>query len=324
MDYQIIFKQPGGPEVMEVSEMLLRDPSPSEVQIAQRAVGVNFVDTYYRSGLYPISYPSGLGNEASGVVTKVGHEVKHLKEGDRVAYATGPLGAYATARNVPGDHVVKIPDAVSFDDAAAMMLKGLTVSYLFNDIYTPKKDEYILFHASAGGVGLIACQWARHLGAKLIGTVSTDEKREVSLNFGATEAINYKKEEIVPRVKEITQGKMVNVVYDSVGKDTWITSLDCLRPMGLMISYGNASGPVNNVNLRDLATRGSLSIIRPILMDFMKPVEKLEEASAVLFELVATGVIKPQIEKQFELKDVQLAHQELFNRDRIGGVLLRP
>ncbi|MGB3289984.1 MAG: quinone oxidoreductase, partial [Burkholderiaceae bacterium] len=277
----------GGPEVLKLVSVGVPAPAEDEVTIRQKAVGLNFIDIYCRSGLYPHPLPHGLGFEASGVVEAVGAQVKHLKVGDRVAYGQSPLGAYAEARNVPASRVVKLPKGVDFDQAAAMMLKGLTVQYLFRQTYRLQGGETILFHAAAGGVGLIACQWAKALGVKLIGTASTPEKAALAKAHGAWEVIDYSRENVVERVKELTGGKKVPVVYDGVGKDTWMTSLDCLEPRGLMVSFGNASGPVENVNLGVLAAKGSLYVTRPSLGTHVTTQEKMQSAADELFGLVA-------------------------------------
>lgn len=320
----IRFHETGEPSVLRVEEAEIHDPSESEVQIEQKAIGVNYIDTYFRTGLYPTAFPSGLGFEASGIVIKTGKTVSHLKTGDRVAYCQGPLGAYATVRNVPANFVVRIPDNVTFEDAASVMLKGLTVHYLFQTIYPPKKNEKFLFHAAAGGVGLIACQWARHLGAAMIGTVSSDEKAELAKQMGASDVINYRKENIVSKVLEITNGQKVSVVFDCVGNDTWETSLDCLSPRGLMVSFGNASGPVTNVNLGTLAQKGSLFVTRPMLWNYFDTPEKLRAGASELFSMVERKIISPGNVKHFRLEDASLAHSELLSRGRAGGLLLTP
>jgi NADPH2:quinone reductase len=320
----IIFEKTGGAEVLQYKTIPLSVPAPGEVLVRHYAIGVNFIDTYFRSGLYETPLPSGVGFEASGVVEKVGSDVTHIRPGDRVVYAQGPLGAYAEMRNVPANFVVKIPDAVTFEDAASVMLKGLTVSYLFQDIFPVKKNDLFLFHAAAGGTGMIACQWSRHLGARMIGTVSSDEKAKIASDNGAAYTINYSKEDIVKNVMEISQGKKVPVVYDGVGKSTWTQSLDCLAPRGLMVSFGNASGAVTGVSLSELASRGSLFVTRPMLWAYMNTHEKLSQASAQLFDLVATGVIRPDTSVKFQLRDAGLAHESLLDRSRVGSLLLIP
>ncbi|MDU4314618.1 MAG: quinone oxidoreductase, partial [Klebsiella michiganensis] len=285
MATRIEFHQHGGPEVLQAVEFTPKDPAEHEIQVENKAIGINYIDTYIRSGLYPPpSLPSGLGTEAAGVVSKVGSGVKHIKAGDRVVYA-----------NVPADKAAILPDAISFEQAAASFLKGLTVYYLLRKTYEIKAGEPFLFHAAAGGVGLIACQWAKALGAKLIGTVGSAQKAERAKQAGAWQIINYREENIVERLKEITDGKKVRVVYDSVGKDTWEASLDCLQRRGLMVSFGNSSGPVTGVNLGILNQKGSLYVTRPSLQGYITTREELTEASNELFSLIASGVIKVDV-----------------------------
>ena len=312
----------GGPELMQMEEVDVPPPASHEVRIRQKAVGLNFIDIYCRTGLYPNPLPHGLGFEASGVVDAVGDDVRHLRVGDRVAYGQSPLGAYTDLRNVPADRVVKIPDAVSFEQAAALMLKGLTVQYLFRQTYRLKEGETILFHAAAGGVGLVACQWARALGVRLIGTASTPEKAELARQHGAWEVIDSSREDIVARVKELTEGRKLPVVYDGVGKSTWNISLDCLQPRGLMVSFGNASGPVEGVNLGLLASKGSLYVTRPTLGTYVPTAETMQAAADELFELVASGKLDIVIGQRFALEDVAKAHVALNSRGTTGATVL--
>jgi NADPH2:quinone reductase len=327
MATRIEFSQHGGPEVLKVVEFTPTAPAENEVQVENKAIGINYIDTYIRSGLYPPPMlPSGLGTEAAGVVSKVGSAVTHLKVGDRVVYAQSGLGAYSSVHNVPADKAAKLPDAISFEQAAASFLKGLTVYYLLRKTYDIKANEVFLFHAAAGGVGLIACQWAKALGAKLIGTVGSAQKAERAKNAGAWQTINYRDENLVERVKEITGGKKVAVVYDSVGKDTWESSLDCLQRQGLMVSFGNSSGPVTGVNLGILNQKGSLYVTRPSLNGYVTNREELEEACNELFSLIASGVIKVDVaeNQKFALSDAALAHQTLESRSTQGSSLLIP
>lgn len=312
----------GGPEVMKLVTLEVSLPADNEVQIRQKAIGLNFIDIYFRTGLYASPLPHGLGFEASGVVEAVGKNVAHLKVGDRVAYGQSPLGAYAEVRNVPGHQVVKIPDGISFEEAAAVMLKGLTVQYLFRQTYRLQEGETILLHAAAGGVGLIACQWAKALGAKLIGTVSSPEKAAIARAHGAWATINYTNENVVERVLELTNGRKVPVVYDGVGKDTWEISLDCLQPRGLMVSYGNASGPVTGVNLGVLATKGSLYVTRPSLGAHVNTLEKMQAAADELFQMITSKKIKVQIDQRFPLEEVADAHIALASRKTTGATIL--
>lgn len=314
----------GGPEVLTWDELTLGAPGPSEVQIEHKAIGLNFIEIYQRDGLYPMPMPTSLGSEAAGVVLAVGDGVKHLAVGDRVAYASGPAGAYSTARNMPANHVVKLPDNVSFELAASIMLKGLTAQYLLRRIRPVQKGETVLFHAAAGGVGQIACQWANYLGVRVIGTVSTDEKAAIARAHGCAEVIVTSRENVVERVKALTDGKGVPVVYDSVGKATFTDSLDCLKPRGLMVSFGNASGAVDPVPLTMLAQRGSLMLTRPTLASFTADRAELEESAAELFEMVGSGKIKININQRFALKDAAQAQTKLAARQTTGSTVLIP
>lgn len=312
----------GGPEVLELTTVTVPEPAENEVTIRQKAIGLNFIDIYFRTGLYASPLPHGLGFEASGIVEAVGTGVTHLKEGDRVAYGQSPIGAYAEARNVPAHQVVKLPDDVGFEEAAAVMLKGLTVQYLFRQTYRLKEGETILFHAAAGGVGLIACQWARALGVKLIGTASTPEKMALAREHGAWEMINYTNENVAERVAELTNGQKLPVVYDGVGKDTWTTSLNCLQPRGLMVSFGNASGAVEGVNLGDLASRGSLYVTRPTLGSYVPTQETMQAAADELFDLIRQKKIRVAIGQRFSLDQVADAHVALAGRATTGATVL--
>ena len=318
----ILIEEHGGPEKMLLREIDVQAPAANEVQIEQKAVGLNFIDTYFRTGLYTAPLPHGLGFEGAGIVSAVGSEVTHLRVGDRVAYGQSPLGAYAEVRNVPAHQVVQLPEGISFEEGAAMMLKGLTVQYLFRQSYRLQEGETILLHAAAGGVGLIACQWAKALGVKLIGTVSSPEKAALAKQMGAWETINYSHEDVAKRVFELTDGKKVPVVYDGVGKDTWETSLDCLQPRGLMVSYGNASGAVTGVNLGILASKGSLYVTRPVLATHVDTIEKMQAASKELFDLVLAGKIKIQIDQRVPMQDVAQAHIDLASRKTTGATIL--
>lgn len=327
MATRIEFHQHGGPEVLKPAEFTPTDPKENEIQVENKAIGINYIDTYIRSGLYPPpALPSGLGTEAAGVVSKVGSGVKHIKAGDRVVYAQSALGAYSTVHNVPADKAAILPSAISYEQAAASFLKGLTVFYLLRKTHEIKPNEPFLFHAAAGGVGLIACQWAKALGAQLIGTVGSAQKAQRALQAGAWQVINYREENLVERVKEITHGKKLRVVYDSVGKDTWEASLDCLQRRGLMVSFGNSSGAVTGVNLGILNQKGSLFVTRPSLQGYITNREELAEASNELFSLIASGVIKVDVAdaQKYPLKDAQRAHQILESRATEGSSLLIP
>ena len=314
----------GGPEVLEFADVEVGEPGPGEARVRQHAIGLNFIDVYFRTGLYPMPLPSGLGQEGAGVVEAVGGGVTHVRPGDRVAYAGRPNGAYSELRTMPADILVTLPDAIDFETAAAMMLQGLTVQYLFNSTYKLQPGQTILFHAAAGGVGLIACQWARALGVNLIGTVGSKEKGELALAHGAAHVINYNEEDIVARVLEITDGKKVPVVYDSVGKDTFIRSLDCLQPRGLMVSFGNSSGPVPAFTMNELASRGSLYLTRPSLGSYAASRPELEAMAADLFEMVASGKVKIDIHQRFALADAAEAHIALEARRTTGSTILLP
>lgn len=327
MAIRIEFEQHGGPDVLKAVEFTPADPQENEIQVENKAIGINYIDTYIRSGLYPPpSLPSGLGTEAAGVVTKVGRSVQHIKAGDRVVYAQSALGAYSSVHNVVADKAALLPDAISFEQAAASFLKGLTVYYLLRKTYEIKPGEAFLFHAAAGGVGLIACQWAKALGAKLIGTVGSAQKAQRAKQAGAWQVINYREENIVERLKEITEGKKVHVVYDSVGKDTWEASLDCLQRRGLMVSFGNSSGPVTGVNLGILNQKGSLYVTRPSLQGYITNRQELAEASSELFSLIASGAINVDVadSQKYALTDVRRAHEVLESRATEGSSLLLP
>jgi NADPH:quinone reductase len=314
----------GGPEVLEIGEAEVRDPGPDEVRIKQHAIGLNFIDIYYRTGLYANPLPHGLGFEGAGVVEAVGANVKFLKEGDRVAYPQGPIGAYSGMRTMPVATVVKLPKKIGFDEAAAVMLKGLTVQYLFRQTYRLQGNETILFHAAAGGVGLIACQWARALGVKLIGTVSSPEKAALAKKHGAWQTIDYTKENFVERVMALTNGAKLPVVYDGVGKDTWEGSLDCIQPRGLMVSFGNASGAVAGVNIGILAAKGSLFLTRPTLATHIVPRARLEASSEELFDMMTSGKVKVDIEQRYSLADAARAQADLAARKTVGSTVIIP
>ncbi|WP_392566159.1 NADPH:quinone reductase [Utexia brackfieldae] len=327
MAKRIEFNQYGDASVLAYADFTPRQPADNEVLIANKAIGINYIDTYVRSGLYPAAQlPSSLGTEAAGLVEAVGAKVKHLKVGDRVAYCQSPLGAYSQYHVVSAERVIVLPDNVSFEQAAAVMLKGLTAYYLLNLTYQVKRDEIILFHAAAGGVGQIACQWAKAIGAKLIGTVGSDEKIAIAKQAGAWEVINHNKTDIVQKVLELTNHQKVNVVYDSIGKDMWLTSLDCLKRRGLMVSFGNASGPVTGVDLGILNKKGSLFVTRPSLAGYVTTLEELQEAGNKLFSMVASGAIKVEVNPNqiFALKDAQQAHKTIESRKTTGSSLLIP
>jgi NADPH2:quinone reductase len=308
---------------MQYEDVQVGDPGPGQARIRHTAIGVNFVDTYQRSGLYPMQLPMVAGNEAAGVVEAVGSGVTELKAGERIAY-TGLPGSYCEQRVVPADRLVKLPQGISDEQAASMMLKGLTVHYLIHSTYAVKKGETVLWHAAAGGVGLIACQWLKALGVTVIGTAGSDEKCSLAKAHGAEHVINYSRENFVERVKSITGGKGVPVVYDAVGKTTWDGSLDCLRPRGLMVSFGNASGAVPPVNLGILSTKGSLYVTRPTLATHIASRADLVERSSSLFEMVKSGKLKIETTGRYKLADAAQAHRDLEGRKTTGSVVLQP
>ncbi|MDU8501645.1 NADPH:quinone reductase [Pseudomonas syringae] len=325
MAKRIQFSTVGGPEVLEYVDFEPEAPGPQAVVVRNKAIGLNFIDTYYRSGLYPApSLPSGLGAEGAGVVEAVGDEVTRFKVGDRVAYGTGPLGAYSEVHVLPEANLVKLADSVSFEQAAALMLKGLTVQYLLRQTYQVKPGEIILFHAAAGGVGSLACQWVKALGAKLIGTVSSPEKAAHAKALGAWETIDYSHEDVAKRVLELTDGKKCPVVYDGVGQDTWLTSLDSVAPRGLVVSFGNASGPVSGVNLGILAQKGSVYVTRPTLGTYANNAQNLQTMADELFDMLASGKLKVDNIQQYALKDAAKAQTELSARRTTGSTILIP
>ena len=319
----IRFHKQGGPEVLQVDDVPVGDPGPGQVRIRHTAIGVNFVDIYQRSGLYPMQLPAIAGNEGAGVVEGLGKGVKDLKVGDRVAY-TGLPGSYCEARIVPADRMVKIPKGISDEQAASMMLKGLTVHYLIHSTYKVKKGDTVLWHAAAGGVGTIASQWLKKLGVNTIGTVGSPEKVQLAKAHGCKHVINYSTENFVEKVKEITKGKKLPVVYDAVGKSTWEGSLDCLQPRGLIVSFGNASGPVPPVNLGILASKGSLYVTRPTLATYIAARADLVKRSNDLFNVVKSGKVKIETTARHTLEDAAQAHRDLEGRKTTGSVVLIP
>ncbi|MCS5515137.1 NADPH:quinone reductase [Pseudomonas qingdaonensis] len=325
MAKRIQFSQHGGPEVLTLVDFEPAAPGPQQVRVRNHAIGLNFIDTYFRSGLYaPPALPSGLGTEAAGVVEAVGEGVRRIKVGDRVAYAGGPLGAYSEVHTLPEANLVKLPESISFEQAAAVMLKGLTVQYLLRQTYALQAGQTVLFHAAAGGVGSLACQWAKALGVKLIGTVSSPEKAARAKALGAWETIDYSREDVAQRVLELTGGKKCPVVYDGVGQDTWLTSLDCLAPRGLMVSFGNASGAVSGVNLGILAQKGSLYVTRPTLASYANNAENTQAMADELFEMIASGKLAVDIQQRYPLAEAAKAQAELSARRTVGSTVLLP
>jgi len=315
----------GGPEVLRWEEVSVPQPGSGEVHLRQHAVGLNYIDVYHRTGLYPPGdLPVTPGLEGAAEVVAVGSEVAHLQPGDRVAYAGGPLGAYATERLIPAHRLVKLPEEISYQQAAAMMLQGMTVQYLLRRTYRVKPGDAILFHAAAGGVGLIACQWAKHLGATVIGTVGSPEKAELAKAHGCDHTILYRDEDFVARVRELTGGVGVAAVYDSVGKDTFLKSLDCLQPMGILASFGQSSGPVDSFNPGLLAAKGSLFLTRPSLMTYTAKHEDLLESAAELFGVVQSGAVRIEVNQTYPLAQAAQAHSDLEARKTTGSTILLP
>jgi len=324
MTHIIRFHATGGPEVLRWEEVGVGDTAPNEARVRHHAVGLNFIDIYHRTGLYPLPLPSGIGLEAAGVVEAVGSAVNDFKPGDRVAYAGGPPGAYAELRNMPADRLVKLPDGIDFQTGAAMMLQGMTAHYLLRRTCRVEAGDTILIHAAAGGVGLIACQWARALGVTVIGSVGSDEKAALAKAHGCDHAIIYTRENFVERVKEITGGRGVRVVYDSIGKDSFEGSLDCLQPLGMMVSFGNSSGPVPPFDTAGLARRGSLFLTRPSLFTYTAQRSDLLAAAADLFAVVASGKVKIEVNQTYALKDAARAQIALVQRKTTGSTVLLP
>ena len=322
MPKAIRFEKNGGPEVLQYVDVEVGAPGPGQAQVRHHAIGLNFIDCYVRSGLYPSPLPSALGTEGAGEVLAIGEGVTEVKVGDRVAYAGGPQGSYSEVRNMPASRLVKLPSKISYETGAAMMLKGMTVAYLLRRTYKVQKGQTILFHAAAGGVGLIAMQWAKALGVTVIGTVGSKEKGELARRHGADHIILYKEENVAERVREITGGAMVPVVYDSVGKDTFQSSIDSLQPWGLMVSFGNASGPVPPMQLT--ALKGSLYITRPSLAPHTEKRENLLELAGELMKMVSSGKVKIEIEQRYALADAAQAHRDLEGRKTTGSTVLLP
>ena len=327
MTKTVVIEQVGGPEMMRLVDVSVGDPGVGEVRIRHHAIGLNYIDVYQRSGMYGLPMPLKLGMEGAGVIEAVGAGVVHLKAGDRAAYASQPTGSYCEIRVLPAKCVCKLPDTISFETGAAMMLKGMTAQYLLRKTLPAgglKEGDFVLFHAAAGGVGLIACQWAKALGLQLIGTAGSDAKCKLALEYGASHAINYSSDDFVAKVKDITGGKGVKVVYDSVGKDTFMKSLDCLSPFGLLASFGNASGKVDPVDIGILGAKGSLYISRPTLFTHIATRESTQVMADELFGIVASGKVRIPIDQRYALADVQQAHRDLEARKTTGASVLLP
>ncbi|MCS6947885.1 MAG: quinone oxidoreductase [Steroidobacteraceae bacterium] len=324
MSKAIVIHAHGGPEVLRYDDIDVPPPGPGQVQIRQTAIGLNFIDTYYRSGLYPMALPGVLGQEAAGVIAAVGPRVRGLRKGDRVAYVDARPGAYAELRNIDAARVIKLPQRISDELAAAAMLKGLTAEYLLRRTYRVRRGDAILVYAAAGGVGLILCQWARALGAKVIGVAGNEAKAALAKAHGAHHVLLASAAPLAPRVRELTRGAGVAVVYDAVGKDTFIDSLDCLRPRGLMVSYGNASGPPPAISPLELSKRGSLFLTRPTLFTYTSERRELEAAARALFRVIASGKVRIRIGQRYALADAAQAHRDLEARRTTGSSVLLP
>jgi len=314
----------GGPEVLKLETINLGKPSPDEVTIEHKAIGLNFIDTYHRSGLYPVELPSGIGAEGAGIIKEIGSKVKDFSVGDNVAYAGAPLGSYSTERNYPIKNLVKVPKEINLDIIATLMIKGLTTFYLLHKTYPVSSGETVLFHAAAGGVGQIFCQWAKSLDCKVIGTVGSDEKIDIAKKNGCDFVINYSKDNFAKKVLEITKGKGVPVVYDGVGKNTFEGSIECLKMRGMMVSFGNASGPLDNIDVKKMIQPKGLYFTRPSMAQYLSTKEEIKEATDLMFEKVKLGKVKVNIFKKYQLEDVIQAHTDLENRKIIGPAILKP
>ena len=320
----IKIKKPGGPEILELENITLRKPVKDEVLIEHTAIGLNYIDTYHRSGLYPLIFPSGLGMEASGIIKEIGSDVSNFSVGDRVAYASVPLGAYSSHRIFKSKSLVKVPEDIDLTLAATLMTKGLTTFYLLHKTYPVSSGETILFHAAAGGVGQIFCQWAKSLGCKVIGTVGSDEKIDLAKKNGCDEVINYSKEDFAKKVMELTDGKGIPVVYDGVGKSTFEKSCECLHVRGTMISFGNASGALEPINVPKILQPKGLYFVRPSMQQYLRNREELNEAANMLFEQFISGKINVEIYKKYKLEEVETAHKDLEGRKIIGPAIITP
>ena len=314
----------GGPEVLEIKDLKLEDPKSGEVLIKNEAIGLNYIDTYHRSGLYPVELPSGIGIEGAGIIEKIGPDVKDFNIGDKVAYASMPIGSYATHRIFPTKKLVKVPNEIELENVVTLMTKGFTVFYLLHKTYPVKSGDTILFHAAAGGVGQIFCQWAKSLGCKVIGTVGSDKKIEIAKSNGCDHVINYSKENFAEKVKEITNGVGVPVVYDGVGKKTFDRSIECLKVRGMMVSFGNASGPLSDINVPKMLQPKGLYLVRPAMQQYLSTKEELDEASKIMFEKISSGKVKINIFKKYKLDQVVDAHKDLEGRKILGPAVIIP
>ncbi len=320
----VTIEKTGGPEVLKIKNIKLDKPGPEEVTIEHKAIGLNYIDTYHRSGLYPLKLPSGIGAEAAGIIKEVGSQVKDFTVGDRVSYAGAPLGSYSSERNYPTKNLVKIPKEIDFDVAATLMTKGLTTFYLLHKTYPVSSNETILFHAAAGGVGQIFCQWAKSLGCKVIGTVGADDKINIAKKNGCDFVINYSKDDFVKKVLEITKGKGVPVVYDGVGKNTFNGSIECLKIRGTMVSFGNASGPVLNIDVVKMIQPKGIYFTRPVMGQYLGTKDEIAEGADKLFNKVMSGQVKVKIFQKYKLEEVMQAHKDLGSRKIIGPAVIIP
>ena len=319
-----IINKTGGPEVIELKDITLDKPNENEVTIEQKAIGLNYIDTYHRSGLYPLKLPLGLGLEGAGIITEVGSNIKNLKVGDKVAYAAAPLGSYSTHRNYPSKNIVKVPDNIDLEIISSAMTKGMTTFYLLHKTYVPKKGETVLFHAAAGGVGQFFCQWAKSLGLKVIGTVGSQEKIEIAKKYGCDEVINYSKEDFAKKVMELTDGKGVSVVYDGVGKSTYDKSIECLKLRGTMVSFGNASGALDPIIVSKSLQPKGIYFVRPAMNQYFTNSEEIHEAASMLFKQISSGNVKIEIYKKYKLEDAVQAHKDLEGRKITGPAVIIP
>ncbi len=314
----------GGPEVLKLEDITLEKPGADEVQIEHVSIGLNYIDTYHRSGLYPLQLPTGIGMEAAGIIKKVGSNVSNFSVGDKIAYAAAPLGAYSTHRNYTSKNIVKVPNDIDLEQISSAMTKGMTTFYLLHKTYVPKKDETVLFHAAAGGVGQFFCQWAKSLGLKVIGTVGSDEKVEIAKKYGCDEVINYSKEDFAKKVLELTNGKGVSVVYDGVGKTTYDKSIECLKLRGTMVSFGNASGPLDPIIVSKSLQPKGIYFVRPAMNQYFTNSEEIQEAANMLFKQISSGNVKIEIFKKYKLEDVVQAHKDLEGRKITGPAVIIP
>ena len=324
MPKSIIIEKNGGPEVLELQEVKVGSPGPDEIKVTNFAIGLNYIDTYHRSGLYPLQLPTGIGLEAAGIIKEIGSNVSNFSVGDKVAYAAAPLGSYSTHRNYPSKNIVKVPDNIDLEIISSAMTKGMTTFYLLHKTYVPKEGETVLFHAAAGGVGQFFCQWAKSLGLKVIGTVGSQEKIEIAKKYGCDEVINYSKEDFAKKVMELTDGKGVSVVYDGVGKSTYDKSIECLKLRGTMVSFGNASGALDPIIVSKSLQPKGIYFVRPAMNQYFTNSEEIHEAANMLFKQISSGNVKIEIYKKYKLEDAVQAHKDLEGRKITGPAVIIP